>query len=398
MCRSELFVSGFWSSGPNGDPQMSEPSAPSDLQPARPEELPPVQPPSASYIIQLFLIPGLIVAAVIGVWLLFGRIASSETDWKMLLKELGSAKEERRWRAANGLADMLHNQQVSPPRKGEVHLAREPEVASGLVALLQQSLTNASPDMEELRQQEFLARTLGALDNDEIVLPALREAIREEYEDQVRESALMAVGAIANRRFQKLAQKMDRLEPDRVYPKGQEVITLKRPLAQATIDHEELYEELRDAIRGNSDAIRHLSVYALGMISGDAAISELKFLLDDSDPKTRANAAVGLARNGDTSGIQVLQELLEEFSQSIPRSEFAKLNEKEKKKLLERRSFEAPTVLGNCLRAVDSIWVALSKEEQENVLPVIKSIARSNSVEGIRVQALSVLNRIEKLD
>ena len=375
-----------------------EPSTSSESQPVRPEELPPVQPPSASYILQLFLIPGLIVAAVIGVWLLFGRIASSETDWKMLLKELGSTKEERRWRAASGLADMLHNQQVSPPTGGEVDLAREPEVAQGLVDLLQKSLTNASPDKEELIQQEFLARTLGALDNDQIVLPALREAIREEHEDQVRESALMAVAMIASRRFETLSQKMDRMEPDRVYPKGQEVITLKRPLTTATINHEELYEELRDAIRGNSDAIRHLAVFVLGMISGDEAIGELRFLLDDSDPMTQANAAVGLARNGDTSGIDVLQELLEEFSSSIPRSEFAKLNEDGKKKLLERRRFEAPTVLGNCLRAVDSIWVALSKEEQKNVLPVIKSIAKSNSVEGIRVQALSVLNRIEKLD
>ena len=55
-------------------------------------------------------------------------------------------------------------------------------------------------------------------------------------------------------------------------------------------------------------------------------------------------------------------------------------------------------VLGNCLRAVDSVWVALSKEEREQVLPVVQSIAKSNAVEGIRVQALSLLNRIEKLD
>lgn len=364
----------------------------------RPEELPPVQPPSASYILQLFLIPGLIVAAVIGVWLLFGRMASSETDWKMLLKELGSSKEERRWRAASGLADMLHNQQVSPPKDGEVNLSREPEVAQELTALLLRSLRNASPDEKEMVQQEFLARTLGALDNDEIVLPGLREAIREDNEDQVRESALMAVAMIASRRFAKRAEDLGQLEPDRVYPMGQEVITLKRPLKSPTIQHDEIFGELQNAIRGKSDAIRHLAVFVLALVSGDDAIDELKFLLDDADPMTRANAAVGLARNGDTSGIDVLRELLEDFGKAIPRNEFAKLKEDEKKKLLERRSFESPTVLGNCLRAVDSVWVALSKEEREQVLPVVQSIAKSNAVEGIRVQALSLLNRIEKLD
>ena len=347
---------------------------------------------------QLFLIPGLIVAAVIGVWLLFGRMASSETDWKMLLKELGSSKEERRWRAASGLADMLHNQQVSPPKDGEVNLSREPEVAQELTALLLRSLRNASPDEKEMVQQEFLARTLGALDNDEIVLPGLREAIREDNEDQVRESALMAVAMIASRRFAKRAEDLGQLEPDRVYPMGQEVITLKRPLKSPTIQHDEIFGELQNAIRGKSDAIRHLAVFVLALVSGDDAIDELKFLLDDADPMTRANAAVGLARNGDTSGIDVLRELLEDFGKAIPRNEFAKLKEDEKKKLLERRSFESPTVLGNCLRAVDSVWVALSKEEREQVLPVVQSIAKSNAVEGIRVQALSLLNRIEKLE
>ena len=35
-----------------------------------PEDLPPVEPPSAGFILQLFLIPGLIVAVVFGVWCL----------------------------------------------------------------------------------------------------------------------------------------------------------------------------------------------------------------------------------------------------------------------------------------------------------------------------------------
>ncbi|MCA9118121.1 MAG: hypothetical protein KDA79_23780, partial [Planctomycetaceae bacterium] len=72
-----------------------------------PEELPPVEPPSAGFIVQLFLVPGLIVAAIIGVWVLFGRIAEGRQDWRELVAELPSGNEQRRWRAALGLAQML---------------------------------------------------------------------------------------------------------------------------------------------------------------------------------------------------------------------------------------------------------------------------------------------------
>ena len=44
--------------------------------------LPPVEPPSAGFIVQLFVVPALIVLAVVGVWALFGKIASSDEDWR----------------------------------------------------------------------------------------------------------------------------------------------------------------------------------------------------------------------------------------------------------------------------------------------------------------------------
>ena len=69
----------------------------------RPEELPPVTPPSAGFIVQLFLIPALIVMAVVAVWALFGKLADSDNDWKQLATELSSSNEHRRWRAALGL-------------------------------------------------------------------------------------------------------------------------------------------------------------------------------------------------------------------------------------------------------------------------------------------------------
>ena len=59
----------------------SEPHDNAEL-PTFPETLPPVEPPSAKFIVQLFVVPGLIVAAIVGAWLLFGKLASAEQDWQ----------------------------------------------------------------------------------------------------------------------------------------------------------------------------------------------------------------------------------------------------------------------------------------------------------------------------
>ena len=63
-------------------------------------DLPPVEPPSAKFIVQLFVVPGLIVAAIVGAWLLFGKLASAEQDWQALLADMKSSNEHRRGRGA----------------------------------------------------------------------------------------------------------------------------------------------------------------------------------------------------------------------------------------------------------------------------------------------------------
>ena len=104
----------------------------------RPEELPPVTPPSAGFIVQLFLIPALIVMAVVAVWALFGKLADSDDDWKQLATELSSSNEHRRWRAALGLAQLLQNEQIHPPQDQEP-LAKNPLVVDSLTKLLRRA-------------------------------------------------------------------------------------------------------------------------------------------------------------------------------------------------------------------------------------------------------------------
>ncbi|MDB4743672.1 hypothetical protein OAF98_04230, partial [Planctomicrobium sp.] len=69
-----------------------------DLSVSLPNDLPPVEPPSAGMIIQLFLVPAIIVAVIVGVYAAFGQLASQELDWRQLVTDVKSQNPHVRWR------------------------------------------------------------------------------------------------------------------------------------------------------------------------------------------------------------------------------------------------------------------------------------------------------------
>ena len=167
------------------------------LDDLRPEDLPPVEPPSAGFIVQLFVVPALIVMAIVGVWAMFGRLAASEQDARKLVAEL-EGNEHRRWRAALGLAQLLKQDQESEKPDSE-RLSRNRDVAEKLSGLLDKSLGSHSAKDADVKHQEFLSRTLGLLDVDEFVLPVLRRAMLAEYDREVRKNAIVSIAMIAGR-------------------------------------------------------------------------------------------------------------------------------------------------------------------------------------------------------
>lgn len=87
----------------------TEPTPPASGEPA-PEPLkglPPVTPPSGRHIVQLFLIPGLIVAGAVTILLGFSWLAGGSRTPEQFLKNIESANSDIRWRAANDLAQVL---------------------------------------------------------------------------------------------------------------------------------------------------------------------------------------------------------------------------------------------------------------------------------------------------
>jgi hypothetical protein len=92
--------------------------------------LPPVQPPSGRFIVQLFLVPGLIVTVAVLILLGFSGLVGGESAPDKLMERLESPNAEVRWRAANEIAQRL---------KRDDDLASDPKLALRLTTLLQKA-------------------------------------------------------------------------------------------------------------------------------------------------------------------------------------------------------------------------------------------------------------------
>jgi hypothetical protein len=110
--------------------------------------LPPVLPPSGRHIVQMFVVPGLIVAVVVVLFLgcsgfwgwLFGLSSTPQQD----LSRLESPNPDIRWRAANNLAQVL---------KRDNALACDPAFGLKLVQILAQELDRLDEQSQVLKEK-----------------------------------------------------------------------------------------------------------------------------------------------------------------------------------------------------------------------------------------------------
>ena len=160
-------------------------------------DLPPVDAPSAGFVVQLFVIPAVVVAVVILVWLLFGKLAGGERDPAEYVRRLRQASGD--WRSAFELASLIQN---------DAKLASEPRLLGELTDLLSAELkANANAELIV-----YLIKTIGAfqtldatLDDGRKVDPIepLRGA-RAEYDLAIRMEAAASLAKHAARMEGKL--------------------------------------------------------------------------------------------------------------------------------------------------------------------------------------------------
>src|SRR5690349_22747092 len=70
------------------------------------DALPPVEPPNAGFIVQLFVVPGIIVVIIVMVWLVFNWVARTSNDPQQYIHAL-RRDHASRWQAAVNLANAL---------------------------------------------------------------------------------------------------------------------------------------------------------------------------------------------------------------------------------------------------------------------------------------------------
>jgi hypothetical protein len=331
-------------------------------------ELPPVEPPSAGFIVQLFVVPALIVVVVVGAWAAFGKLASSKQDLEHLVRELQSGNPQRKQRAALELAQLIRADEELGER-GQ-RLVENAEFARVISQLLRDGLNATSPSDEELQHQAFLARTLGFLDQPKIVLPVLVEALEPRFDSDVRKVALGSITLIAGR-----------------------LLESKDPL------HEEAtVSALIGASRDNDPVFRQMSAYALGLLTNAESKQQLRVLLQDRDDLTGVNAAIGLARRGSTEGLELFLTHFEKSTSKLDASQLEQLTAQERALRIEDKMRTEPIVLKNAFKALTDLKQVLDNEQRVRVVQLVSPIAEAYPNMAIQIEARKMLLAFEKLD
>lgn len=295
------------------------------------DALPPVQPPDAGFLVQLFVIPGVIVLIILAVWGGIQWLASSASDPEAFVRAL-SRPTSGRWQTAHNLADLLRN-------PGQSELRRHRGLALKLGGLLESELASGDRSEESVKLQVYVCHALGQFDLHEVVGPLAKAAGRRSGSDEtiVRVAALRGLALFADR----LPEALDQTTPNRA----------------------ELSRLALSATRDEDPVVRSTAIFLLGALGGGEAAPRLRAMLRDPYPNVRYNAATTLARRGDAAAIDVLLQMLDPHETAGTESE-PELALRSEKRLL---------ILENALRAVS---VLAEKNPQADCSPLLSVLEK----------------------
>jgi HEAT repeat protein len=203
---------------------------------------------------QFVVFPLGIVAVAVGIFFLFGKLASDEQTIPDYLHEVKSGGRRERWQAAYQLSQLIN---VGEAKK-------YPDLVNDVAKVY----VDAKTDDPRIRQ--YLSMVLGNL-GDKRATPLLVEALSDANEE-TRIYAALALGRLH--------------DPASVPPLLKSFSTDERD-------------------------VRKAAAYALGEIGDRRAVEPLAGALTDPIADVRFNAAIALARLGDTRAIGAVREMLD---------------------------------------------------------------------------------------
>ena len=242
--------------------------------------LPPVEPPSASFLVQLFVVPALIVAGIALLWLLVNSVVLGRTtDPRDLIRGLERSGVTR-WQTALELANVLRD-----PRHDAVR--KDHELAQMLGQVLERSIQDGDIGQKAVTMRYFVAGAIGVFQVDD-GMPALLLAAQTQRDAEELDTRLAAIA----RWHSSPRRCRNRTEPGQPNKRNWPMCSTRS----------------RVTTRIASDRTRRLP---WALLKCPLALDQLQRLVDDPYPDARFNAAVALARRGDAAAIETLAEMLD---------------------------------------------------------------------------------------
>jgi HEAT repeat protein len=295
------------------------------------------------------VIPAIVVAVVILVWLLFGKLAGGERDPAEYVRRLRQASGD--WRSAFELASLIQN---------DATLAQDPHLLGELSDLLSTELKSkeAQPQLTV-----YLIKTLGAFQTLDANLADGRKV--DPIEPLVQALSSGSELAIRMEAAATLAKQAARLE--------------------GRLEDPRVMSALAEAASGEDPELRQVAVYALGFLGGDEARTALKARIQGDDNRfVRYNAAVALGRRGDLTALATLKEMLS--TAALDRVIYLS-SATEKQNKIETIELEA-------LQAVQSSLSSGPTELARSLRPEVEDLTRSG-LSSVRSQAKAVLQFLQ---
>ena len=322
-------------------------------QPINPDDsLPPVEPPSAAFLVQLFLVPGVIVAIIVCVWLAFHWLAHLGNDPQAYVRTLRRANEGR-WQAALNLANDLRG----PNGSG---LKADVKLASELGSILDDEVGSGRTGEQSETLRLYLCRALGEFSVPEAA-PALVRRVNANDDDPTTQAAIEAIAVLATN-LQKAGRSFE--------------------------NRDDVVAAVLAATTSANSRVRDACGFTLGVLGGERSIDGLLRLVGDPSADVRSNAALGLARLGQPDAYDTLSEMLA--------LEDVYLDEKTPDDKMQSERYKRALVVVNALRGITMLIDATNEGPPSGVIRKIEEL-QQDSVAEVRSSAKAVIKKIDRL-